>query len=429
MSATTYNLREEERVGTSTAGVPFAIGFYFAFRIMIVVLAVRLLGTDAQTGAEINLEFNFLLLILVAFVSLGEIRYPLSWMVRLPSVRWVLIFLAISCSSLAWTVAVSLPAAVAYWCAMAADVAIVILLLRAGPLLHAAHSLMKGYVWGACGVAAIAWVMPAQSDLRLGDEELLGPNQIGYLCAFAFLFAQLLMIKRDRGWRGPALMLALTVLRSLSKTTILAFLAAQAFILIRDRSMSRKSKIRISIAAGVAIVAFSSLLAAYYDMYTNAGNESETLTGRLGIWAYFLGEALQRPWIGHGFHSAWKVIPPFGSDQFEARHAHNELLQQFYAYGALGVGIFIGIYGSFLRHIRRLEPGRLKTILYALLIFVLVRGIADTEAFDLSLPLWAITMFALLIERECAAGGEARVGVPREQVDLAGRPANLGSSE
>ena len=78
-------------------------------------------------------------------------------------------------------------------------------------------------------------------------------------------------------------------------------------------------------------------MASYYEVYINAGNQSETLTGRIGIWALILEKALEQPWIGHGFHSVWKVIPPFGPDQFEPRHAHNELLQQFYAYGVAGI--------------------------------------------------------------------------------------------
>ena len=59
---------------------------------------------------------------------------------------------------------------------------------------------MKGYVWGACAIAAIAWMLPSQSDLRLGDEEFLGPNQIGYACAFAFFFAQYLMRRKEKGF-------------------------------------------------------------------------------------------------------------------------------------------------------------------------------------------------------------------------------------
>jgi exopolysaccharide production protein ExoQ len=148
----------------------------------------------------------------------------------------------------------------------------------------------------------------------------------------------------------------------------------------------------------LVIAAFSSLLISYYDVYTNLGNQSETLSGRLGIWAYFGAEAFQQPWVGHGFDSVWKVVPPFGPDHFEAPHAHNELLQQFYAYGVIGVCIFGGIYGSLYRQIRRLATGPTRTFVFAILVFALVRGVADTERFDLSLPLWAVLMLSALIE-------------------------------
>ena len=106
-------------------------------------------------------------------------------------------------------------------------------------------------------------------------------------------------------------------------------------------------------------------------------------------------------WFGHGFDSVWRVVPPFGPDQFEAAHAHNELLQQFYAYGVIGVGIFGGMYGSLYRQIRKLVTGPTKrTFFFALLLFVLVRGLADTDRFDLSLPMWAVLMVSALIEDE-----------------------------
>jgi len=144
---------------------------------------------------------------------------------------------------------------------------------------------------------------------------------------------------------------------------------------------------------------FWGLLASYYNVYTSAGDQPDTLTGRVGIWAYILNEAVNKPWIGHGFHSVWKVIPPFGPDQFEARHAHNELLQQFYAYGVVGVCMFIGLYHSFYRQARKLPISPLRALLLGLLVFAIVRGFADTEAFDLSLPLWVIAMFsAIMVE-------------------------------
>lgn len=391
--------RIEPIVESSTIGLACVIGVYFSFRVFLVLLSVRLLGTDPQAGVEISLFLNFLLLIVAAFFSLGEVRYSLKRMLQLPSVRWVFLFLGFSCCSLLWSSTASLSAAVAYWCAMAADLATVILMLRAGPITDVAHSLMKGYVWGACGVAVIAWLLPAQSDLRLGDEELLGPNQIGYLCAFAFFFAQYLWHEEKGKWGIPALLLAITLLRSLSKTSIIAFLVGESFLVMRDKTMSRKSKITVASTGVVVLAVFGSLLASYYDVYTNSGSQVETLTGRLGIWAYIGAEAVEQPWIGHGFHSVWKVIPPFGSDQFEARHAHNELLQQFYTYGAVGVCMFLGIYVSFFRQVRKFATGYTRTFFFGLLLFVLVRGLTDTEPFDLSLPLWAIVMMSVVIER------------------------------
>jgi O-antigen ligase len=383
-------------------GVALVVGFFFSFRLFIMLLSVRILGTDPQTGVEASLVLNILLLIAVAFHSLGEGRFPASQMAQLRPVRWAFVFLSFSCFSLLWTSTSSLPAAIAYWCAMAADVAIVILMLRAGRLNEVANSLMKGYIWGACAVAIIAWLLPAQSDLRLGDEELLGPNAIGYLCAFAFFFAQYLARERDGKWGAAALLLGVTLLRSLSKTTIVAFLAGEAFLLLRDKSMRRRTKVLLTLGAAAMVGAFWSLLSSYYDIYTNAGNQAETLTGRLGLWTYFLAEAVQQPWVGHGFHSVWKVVPPFGADQFEARHAHNELLQQFYAYGVVGVCMFVGIYGSLWLQLRKLAAGPRKTFFFAFLLFVLVRGLADTDAFDLSLPLWSIVLVSMLTNHEDA---------------------------
>jgi exopolysaccharide production protein ExoQ len=381
--------------------LPFVVGFYFSFRLFIMLLSVRLLGTDPRTGTAVSLSFDFLLLIWIGFCTLGEVRVGLKQMIRLPVMQWVILFLGFSCCSLLWSSTASMATAIAYWSGMAADVLIVVMLIQTGPIGSVTASLMRGYVWGACVVAAIAWLMPAQSDLRLGDEELLGANQIGYLCGFAFFFAQYLIRERKEKLGYQAILLAITLLRSLSKTTIIAFLVSEAFLLITDKSIRRRSKIIATAAATISVAALWSLLSSYYDIYTNSGSQSSTLTGRVGIWAYLLAEALQQPWFGHGFDSVWKVVPPFGPDQFEAAHAHNELLQQFYAYGLVGVCMFLGIYSSLIWHIRRMASGPLRTFLFAFLLFILVRGIADTERFDLSLPMWAIVMFSLLLEQSC----------------------------
>ena len=262
---------------------------------------------------------------------------------------------------------------------------------------------MKGFVVSTCCLAVIAWIMPGQADLRLGDEEFFNTNQIGNLCATAIFLAQYLSRRKAGRWGFPIFLLALTLLRSLSKTTIVAFLISESFLIIADRSISRKTKILLTVAVILVILIFWGLFEAYYDIYTNAGNQAETLTGRTAIWAYSLDAALEQPLIGHGFDSMWKVVPPFGPEKFEARHAENELLTQFYAFGIVGVCLLIGIYGSLYRQIRRLQ-GPVKIVMLSLLLFVVVRGLAEAEAFDLLLPLWSIVLISLLVERTSTVG-------------------------
>ena len=381
----------------ASSGMAFAIGFFFSFRAVITLFSVRMLGTEPRAGAEVSLALTFFLLGIVCLHSLGPGTRSWRSVVALSSVRWVLVFLAFSCCSLAWSETVSLPTSIAYWCGMAADVAIVLLLLRAGSVTGISHSLMKGFIWSTCCLALIAWIMPTQTDLRLGDEEFFNTNQIGNLCAFAILLAQYLMRRKDGRWGLAAGFLGLTLVRSLSKTTIIAFLLSEALILIHDKSISRKTKVLLTTAAALVILAFWGLFEAYYDIYTNAGNQAETLTGRIAIWAYVLNALPEHLWIGHGFDSLWKVVPPFGSDRFEARHAENEFLQQLYVYGAIGIVMLAGLYGSVYRQIRKLSRGSVRVVLLGILLFAVVRGLAEAEPFDLLLPLWFIALISLLI--------------------------------
>jgi len=411
-------------------GLAFAVGFFFSSRIIIVLLSVRLLGTAPRAGAMLSLALDLLLLLLVCFHSLGYAQRTFGSMLRLPCIRWVLAFLVFSFCSLGWSATVSLPTSIAYWCGITADVAIVVLLLRAGSVTGVSHSLMKGFVMSACCLALIAWIMPGQSDLRLGDEEFFNTNQIGNLCATAIFLAQYLTRRKAGRWGFAIVLLALTLLRSLSKTTIVAFLISEGFLIIADRSISRKTKALLTIAVILVILIFWGLFEAYYDIYTTAGNQAETLTGRTGIWAYALGAALEQPLIGHGFDSMWKVVPPFGPEQFEARHAENELLTQFYAYGAVGVCLLIGLYGSLYRQIRRLPRGPVRIVLLSLLLFVVVRGLAEAEAFDLLLPLWSIVLISVLSDATSAsllAGRSDAVSalVPLPVMRLQGRQTEI----
>jgi exopolysaccharide production protein ExoQ len=160
----------------------------------------------------------------------------------------------------------------------------------------------------------------------------------------------------------------------------------------------------LTAAVILVIFVFWGLFEAYYDFYTTYGNQAETLTGRTAIWAYVFDAALEKPWIGHGFDSMWNVIPVFGT--FEARHAENELLQQFYSYGVAGIVMLCGLYGSLYRKVRRLLQGPLKVIFVSMLLYVFVRGITVADPFDLLLPLWAVVLITMLVDCADTVGEE-----------------------
>jgi exopolysaccharide production protein ExoQ len=414
----------------NSEGVAFAVGFYFSFRLGIVLFSVRILGLEPSTGTGLSLALDLLLLGLVCFNLLGSAHHPFPSMLRLSTIRWVFVFLALSCCSLAWSETASLPNSAAYWLGLATDVAIMILLLRGVSAIRVSHSLMKGFIWSTCCLALVAWIMPAQSDLRLGDEQFFNTNEIGNICAFTIFLVQYLIYRKDGKWRLVTFFLVVTLLRSLSKTTLVAFLLGEAFMLFQDRSMSRKTKVLLVTSALLLVLVFGGLFEAYYDIYTSAGNQAETLTGRTAIWLYVLNAVFDHPWnlwIGHGFDSWWKVVPPFG-DQFEARHAENELLQQFYAYGVLGVITLVGLYGSFYRQVRRLPRSRVRVLFLGLLLFIVVRGLAEADSFDLLFSLWSIVLISLLADRKDIASQVFAPAPPHAKFGLLSQSQRVLSS-
>jgi len=366
-----------------------AVGFYFAFRYATEYLFFQ---SDPRAGAAFSVALNILFFALVLFHSLGDAPNTLSATVRVPAFPAIGAFLLIALCSLVWSATVSVGVAFAYWCGVAADVGMVVLLLRNGPQPMSA-SLMKGYVWGAIVIAVIIWLSPTMQDLRPGDDEYFSPNAIALICAFGVFIAQYLS-RSHRSWNVAAVVLSITLLRTLSKTTIAAFIAGEALLLIRDSAITRRKLLAIVVASGLVVAAFWRLIEAYFEVYTTTGNEAETLTGRVGIWNYTLESSLEQPWIGHGFHSFRNVVPAFGV--FEAWHAHNELLQLFYTYGIVGLLLFIAVYGSLYLQLRRASVSD-KALFYGLLLFIVIRGFGDTDRFELTLPLWFVFLISSLL--------------------------------
>jgi exopolysaccharide production protein ExoQ len=231
------------------------------------------------------------------------------------------------------------------------------------------------------------------ADMRLGDEDFLHPNLIGFEFAIAALFSAYLA-QRDKRWAWVCGAFVVTTIRTLSKGTIVGFLFAALYYILRGLKIRRSTRIYIGIAGTVVLAGFWGLMETYLDLYTE-GTNLETLTGRTYIWTTALDIATERPWFGHGFDSFRWVFPPFGT--FQPWHAHNEWIQQLFAYGAIGILFVIAVYWSFYRRVRSSQDKGLKSLSTAILILVLVRGLVDTDRFELCFPLWLLTMLSIAL--------------------------------
>jgi O-antigen ligase len=80
-------------------------------------------------------------------------------------------------------------------------------------------------------------------------------------------------------------------------------------------------------------------------------------------------------------------------------HAENDILQQFYTYGIIGIVLLTGLYASLYRQLRQLSNKPLKMVFLSLLLYIVVRGFAEAEPFDPLLPLCAIALFSLLVDQ------------------------------
>jgi exopolysaccharide production protein ExoQ len=367
------------------------VGFYFAIRYSFEYLFFQ---ANPRAGAGFSVGLNFLMFAVVLFHSLWPAASTLRSTVRVPCFRPAIAFLLFALCSLLWSATISVAVAFAYLCGVAADLAMVVLLLRTGPVDLMSSSVMKGYVWGAGFIATVTWASPTMQDLRPGNDDFFSPNAIALILAFGVFLAQFLS-RSNRSWNLAAIFLAITLLRTLSKTTIVAFVAGEALLLMRDSGITRRKLLLILLSSGLVIAAFWKLIQAYFVVYTTTGNEAETLTGRVGVWDYVWERSLEQPWIGHGFHSFRNVVPNFGP--FEPWHAHNELLQLFYAYGAVGILLFFVVYGSLFLQIRRFRLSSHKAFFYGLLLFILIRGLGDTDRFELTLPFWFVFMISSLM--------------------------------
>lgn len=366
-------------------------GFFYSFRVCITLLWFQ---SVPQLGTTVATAFSIVLFVCACFISLA---IPPTAPVRASAsatMKLIFLYLALSGMSVLWSATKSAAVAMGYWAGTACDVLTLVLLLRYSPVDLRVVRVLQGYVAGAAIVAMVAWCTPAMYDSRLGNEDFLHPNAIGFVFALAALFSFYLS-RRHAIWKWAACALSVTLLRSLSKSCIAAFLVAAAVYLLFGMALSRRAKIWIGVLTSATILFFWGLIESYYAFYAAGTSNLETLTGRTLIWSTSFDIARESPWFGHGFYSYRFIVPPFG--EFEAWHAHNEFLQQFFNYGFIGVVLTVALYYTFFNGIRHSSTNSVRGLSVAIFLFALIRGIVDTERFDLSFPLWLMAMLSVTL--------------------------------
>ncbi|WP_263356194.1 O-antigen ligase family protein [Acidicapsa ligni] len=386
-------------------------GFFFAYRFALIYLGFQ---SDPRAGSITTLACSALILTASILYTVGDENFSIRFLFTGRTVWWLLAYLGMSGLSLLWTGAESIMDAGGLWTGMVMEVATVLLIVKRPNVAVGVDALLKGFVLGMLFVGAVAWMGPTLPDLRIGDYDFLHPNIIGMYSALAFFLAQHLALE-ERMWRWACLALGITMLRSISKTSIIAFFIAESFYLLRDKHIRRRVKIQIAAVALIVFAVFATLMESYLEIYTTSGgvNQAETLTGRTAIWATAFFMAIEKPLLGHGFYSFRALIPAFGS--FEPWHAHNELLQEFFEYGLLGVVVTIGIYLSLISAAKRFTAkmlvaasntsrpyGKLATVV---ILFAIIHGLTESVNFGLSIPLWLFAALAIVLEQSSSKAG------------------------
>jgi O-antigen ligase len=300
--------------------------------------------------------------------------------------------------TLFWTGSSSRFSACGYWAILAIKVFVVLLLLVLGNLERVGLKSLQGYAWGGFVFALVPLLSNVKgSDGRLGDEEFLHPNTIGHQMAIISLCAIYLALQswgrmaERRSYILISGVLVFTLLRSLSKTSILSFLLAALLYLVRSKISVQKKISLVLLASGLIAISYSAL-STYLDEYLKGTQGEEALTtatGRTVIWEMTWEMIQANPILGYGYQSYRDVAPQVVSIRLV--HAHNEWFNTWFSYGAVGLILAVLVYASYYWQMRRAGKGRFpmpqEALGLALLIYALVRGCTEASVTDLVYPL------------------------------------------
>lgn len=198
----------------------------------------------------------------------------------------------------------------------------------------------------------LLWIVPdkvllVESAAGIQVTRLSGltahPNQLGGIAAISLLLAYVAYSERMTARWIPvavAAVSAIALLESGSRTAIAALpLIALAYFAWRGPVWASVPTAMVVFAAAILFILAGPLTdVAIHVSRSGRAEEITSLTGRVDLWRYVIGEILRAPLFGHGYAASRELI----SSEWVARngwtttHAHNLLLQSLLSTGLIG---------------------------------------------------------------------------------------------
>lgn len=394
-------MRQQRKESTKTAKrLPFqgfyikveSVAFWFWFFIGIEgCLTILFFQSKPALGTVVGYlppaGFAFFLLsgvLIGSKLQNAEILRPMAAKLLLALLLWAGI-------TLFWTGASSRFSAGGYWATLAVKMFVVLLLLSLGNIERVAIKSLQGLTWGSLVYALVPFLLNARTlEGRLGNEAFLHPNNIGQqmaitcLCTIYLALQSWGSIAQRRPYMVIFVFLLFTLLKSLSKTSILSFLLAAPVYVLRSK-ISVQKKINLMLLASGVLAISSAALSSYLDTYLNeqqGGEDLTTATGRTVIWEMAWEMIQENPIWGYGYQSYRDVAPQIIAIRLV--HPHNEVLNMWFNLGVVGLILGVLTYITYYWLLRRAAKARLpqEALGLALLIFSVVRGLTEATVPD-----------------------------------------------
>ncbi len=374
-----------------------ALAFWFWFSWQAKIAATYLFFQNAPKAGTVFSLFLPVVFLLVTAVMTKPVVIPRRALSFPVSSKAVLLFLLWAVLSLLWTRAESAISGFGYWMEIVAEVALTLFLLVLTPKETLLRKSLQGIALGGIALGLVAMTSGVTDELgRAGDEVFLHPNLLGFRLGLAALVSWYLYIASRnevgrRFWGCMAVILLFLLVNTLSKTSILAFIAA-SFVMIFANPMPGWRKYWILIGGLLVAATSFGFIADYLDEYTSRGDGqlALTLTGRTLIWAETWEMILENPIAGYGIISFRDHGPQIADVRLVT--AHNEILNVFFSFGIVGLILCLTMYLALLLEIRKVKRVQSinapeLTLFSAIVVFAFVRGFAQAPLIGFSFPL------------------------------------------